>query len=195
MKKVISAIFVLIGFAIVFAACSGDTYADKIKKEEKAIERFKTENNIEVLYKYPDKHKFAENQYYLEPNTGIYIHVIDSGNSDKPTKSPRTNVYLRYDTVYSILDNSVAGYPNFKGLPMYFEYGTPSSYLNYDNSSQMYYFLSQACTIPLELGLGRYAEVSLIVPFANGSYYQQSSYIPYYYSKMQYDFILDQPHE
>ena len=193
MKKLIGAIFALVGVAIIFSACGGETYADKLKKEEKAIERFKTENNIEVLYKYPDKHKFAENQYFLEPTTGIYIHVIDSGNKDKPTN--KTSVYLRYDTIFNILDNSVGGYPNFVGSPMYFEYGNPTSYMSYDASSQMYYFLSQACVIPLEFGLGRYAEVKLIVPFANGSSYQQGAYEPYFYSRLQYDFQLDVPHE
>lgn len=196
MKKIISAIFAVMGFAILFSACGGETYADKLKKETKAINRFLDENNINVLRTYPDKHKFAENDYYLEPTSGIYIHVVDSGGKDKPTTNPKTNVYLRYDTIYSLLDNSIVGYPNLNSaVPMTFEYGNPSTYIATNNSSQEYYYLSQGCVIPLELGLGRNAVVKLIIPFSNGSYYQQSSYVPCYYTMLHYDFILDKPNE
>lgn len=200
MRKIIVTIFALMGFAILFSACGGETYADKLKNERKAIDRFIDANGIRVLNKYPDKHQFAENEYYLEPSTGIYIHVIDSGIKDKPSKEDRTQIFLRYDTIYNVLDDSKQADSNFSGVAMSFEYGSPKTYYGSDYSSsvysaQLYYFLSQACVIPLELGLGKYAEVKLIVPFASGSTYQQSSYVPFFYSRLQYNFLLDQPEE
>jgi len=200
MRKFIVAIFTLMGFAILFSACGGETYADKLKKESKAINRFIDENGIKVLNKYPDKHQFADNEYYYESSTGIYIHVIDSGGKDKPSKESRTQIYLRYGPIYDMLDNSDVSGSNFTGVAMSFEYGNSNTYYGTDYSSsvysaQLYYFLSQACVIPLELGLGKYAEVKLIVPFASGSTYQQSGYIPLYYSRLQYNFMLDQPEE
>ena len=199
MRKIIVTVFALMGFAILFSACGGETYADKLKKESKAINRFIDDNGIKVLYKYPDKHQFAENEYYLEPSTGIYVHVIDSGIKDKPSKTDRTQIFLRYDAIYDMLENKDVSGSNFSGVAMSFEYGTSSTYYGTDYSTtytaQMYYFLSQACVIPLELGLGKYAEVKLIVPFASGSSYQQGSYVPLYYSRLQYNFLLDQPEE
>ncbi|MBB4035039.1 hypothetical protein GGR21_000928 [Dysgonomonas hofstadii] len=199
MRKIIVTIFALMGFAILFSACGGETYADKLKKESKAINRFIDDNGIKVLYTYPDKHQFAENEYYLEPSTGIYVHVIDSGIKDKPSKENKTQIFLRYDAIYDMLENTDVSGSNFSGVAMSFEYGTSSTYYSTDYSTtytaQMYYFLSQACVIPLELGLGKYAEVKLIVPFASGSTYQQSSYVPLYYSRLQYNFLLDQPEE
>ncbi len=198
MKKIIIAITTLACFAILFSACGGETYADKLKKQEKSINRFIDANGIKVLNSYPDKHQFAENEFYLEPNTGVYIHVIDSGQKDKPKF--KTEIILRFDTIYNILDNSVESRPNFTGVSMNFIYGQPTSYYGYDYSSslyaaQMYSFMSQACVIPLDLGLGKYAEVKLIVPFESGSTYQQGSYVPLYFSKLQYNFVLDQPNE
>ncbi len=200
MRKIIGAIFAFISFAIIFSACGGETYADKLKKESKAINRFIDKNGIEVLKTYPDKHQFAENQYYEDPKTGIYIHVIDSGNSEKPSKSKKTNVYLRYVNIFDMLnDTDTLAKSNQQGVYMYFQYGLPNTYMSNSTATvyaqQMYYFLSQACVIPLDYGLGNNAEVSLIVPFANGSTYQQKYYIPMYYERLMYRFTNALPEE
>jgi hypothetical protein len=199
MKKIISFIFATKAFAIIFTACGGETYADKLKKEEKAINRFIDAQGIKVLYTYPDKHQFAENEFFLDAS-GVYFQVVDSGGKDKPSKiDPKTDIYLRYDSIYELLENTVIANPNYSGIYMTFKYGDSNSYSSTDYSStytsQMYYFLSPACVIPLEYGIGKNATVRLIVPFASGSTVQLSSYTPYYYSLLRYDFTLDVPHE
>ena len=193
MRKIFSLIFAFIGFAVLFSACKGETYTDKLNNEKKAIGRFIDANGIKVLNTYPDKHRFAENEYFKDSSTGIYIHVIDSGNHEKPTKMPKTNIQLRYDSVYNLLDNSVLLSPNLNGMYMQFTYGDASTYYSTDYSSsiytyQMYYFLSQACVMPLEYGLGNNAEIKLIVPFETGSTYQKSYYTPIYFSSLIYRF-------
>ena len=60
---------------------------------------------------------------------------------------------------------------------------------------QMYRFLSQACVVPLDHGIGNNAEVSLIVPFASGSTLQQASYVPLYYQVLKYRFTNPVPEE
>ncbi|MDH6309774.1 hypothetical protein M2451_002042 [Dysgonomonas sp. PFB1-18] len=200
MKKIISFIFAMMAFAIVFTACGGETYADKLKKEEKAINRFIDAQDIKVLRTYPDKHKFADNEFFLDESTGVYFQVVDSGGKDKPSKTdPKTDIYLRYDTIYDLLDNEVIANPNYSGIYMTFKYGDPGTYSSKDYSStytsQMYYFMSPACVIPLEYGLGKNATVRLIIPFASGSTVQMSTYTPYFYSLLRYDFTLDVPHE
>ncbi|MBK5722021.1 DUF4827 family protein [Dysgonomonas sp. Marseille-P4677] len=200
MKKIISVIFALMGFAILFSACGGETYADKLKKETKAINRFIDANGIKVLNEYPSNNVFAENEYYKDANTGVYIRVINPGNDDKPSREKKTDVYLRYENILNMLnENDTLATSNQQGVYMTFKYGMSSTYTGASSSSlygsQMYYFLSQACVIPLDHGLGNNAEVSLIVPFASGSTYQQTAYVPLYYQTLKYRFTNDEPEE
>lgn len=196
MKKIIGAIFTFISVAIIFSACGGETYADKLRKEKKGIERFINDNKITVRGTYPVDHKFADNEYYLDENTGVYFRVINPGNDDKPEKG-KTDVYLRYENILNLLnENDTLALNNFQGAYMTFRYGNSSSYTGTGTSTtyqyQMYYFLSQACVLPLDQGLGNGAEVSLIVPFANGSTYQQANYVPMFYGRLKYSFLLDE---
>lgn len=200
MKKIIGVIFALMGFAILFSACGGETYADKLKKETKAIDRFIDANGIKVLYEYPSNNVFAENEYFKDVNTGVYIRVINAGNDEKPSKARKTDVYLRYENIINLLSGDTLVDNNQKSVYMTFKYGVPSTYTFPTSSSiyyqnQMYGFLSQACVMPLDHGLGNNAEVSLIVPFASGSTYQQASYVPLYYQVLRYRFTNPVPNE
>lgn len=197
MRKIIGAIFTFMGLAIIFSACGGETYADKLKKEKKGIERFINDNNITTRGTYPTDHKFADNEYYLDENTGVYFRVIDPGDESKLPVKGKTDVYLRYENILNLLnENDTIAANNFQGTFMTFRYGNTSTYMGSGTSTtyqlQMYYFLSQACVLPLEQGLGNGAEVSLIVPFANGSTYQQANYIPMFYGRLRYQFTLDE---
>lgn len=194
MRKIIGAIFTFMGLAIVFSACGGETYADKLKKEKQSIERFINDNKITTRGTYPDGHKFADNEYYLDGNTGVYFRVIDPGNNERPIIG-KTNIYLRYDTIRDLLNDKIYG-SNFQG-PNYmsFRYGNKDTYMQSSSYAQEYYFLSQACVLPLERGLGNNAEVSLIVPFMNGSNFQQLNYTPYFYKRLRYQFTLDETEE
>lgn len=198
MRKIIGFIFAFLAIAIVFAACGGETYSDKLKKEEKAINKFLSENKISVLNKYPDSGVFAENEYFKDPTTGVYIHVVNPGTDDKPTKG-KTTVYLRYSNIINMLTgDTVAKSNKTQGMDLYymdFIYGNTSTYYNslYSTTQdyQEYSFLSQGCVLPLDYGLGNKAEVKLIIPFVNGSVMQQASYIPLYYGSLKYTFIND----
>ena len=196
MRKVIGVISAFMGLAIMFAACSKDSYADKLEKEEKAINQFIKEQGFSIIDEYPASRVFADKQYFKYPDTGIYIHVIDSGDTDKIIKGDV--VYMRYydtrllisepDSTYS---NDKQNYDEFAAL--YFTYGNSGSYTSSDYSTYiplspyMYTFLSPGCARPLDYNLGDGAEVSILVPFANGSYYQQySNYEPIFYGRLKY---------
>lgn len=197
MKNIVGVIVALMGFAIAFSACGGETYADKLKKEEKAINRFIDENDIKILYDYPENNVFAENEFYKDKTTGVYIHVIDPGNEERPSKERRTDIYLRYDTVYNLLTDGVESEPNWKNdSPMSFKYGVSTTYYNSTNIyAPSYYLLSQGCVVPLDHNLGNNAEVKLIIPFENGAAAQQSAYKPLYFSRLRYTFTLDSAQE
>lgn len=200
MKKIISVIFALMGLTLLFSACGGETYADKLKQETKAINRFIDANGIKVLTEYPSDNVFAENEYYKDPDMGVYIRVINPGNDEKPSKERKTDVYLRYENILNMLnENDTIATNNQQGIYMTFKYGVSSTYTGTSTTSlyqsQMYYFLSQACVVPLDHGIGNNAEVSLIVSFASGSTYQQASYAPLYYQVLKYRFTNPVPEE
>ena len=196
MRKIIGLISAFIGLAIIFAACSKDSYADKLEKEEKAIKQYVKEQGFNIIDEYPASRVFGDKQYFKDPDTGIYIHVIDSGSKDKIKKGDI--VYMRYyDTRFlmsepdSTYTNDKQNYDEFAALS--FTYGNSSTYISSDYSSviplssYMYTFLSPGCARPLDFNLGDRAEVSILVPFANGSYYQQySSYEPIFFGRLKY---------
>lgn len=195
MRKIVGVIFALMALVILFSACGSETYADKLKKEKKAINRFIDAQGIKVLSEYPSDNVFAENEYYKDPDTGVYFRVIDPGNDEKPSKERKTDIYLRYNNIINLLTGDTVVKSNQQGLYMTFKYGVPSTYTNSGTSTQLYSFLSQACVIPLDHDLGNNAKVSLIVPFSSGSTSQQASYIPLFYETLSYRFINDKPVE
>lgn len=190
MKKLIGVILSLIVLSASFAACDSETYTDKLNDEKKAIDKFIKNNGIKVVHDFPEK--FEDNVFFKEPKTGVYIHVIKWGDKDKPSKDRRTEVFLRYDSIYNLLNNEAeSGAPNWTAEdPFSFKYGDASTY---SSSSSVYYasyyFLSQGCVIPLDYDLGNNAEVKLIIPFESGSTSQVSNYKPLYYSRLKYTFV------
>lgn len=195
MKKLIG-IILSVTFIACFFACDTETYTDKLNKERKAIEKFIADNDIDVVYEFPEG-PFKENVYFKDRDTGIYIHVVDPGNDERPTKDPRTPVYLRYDTVYNLVDMTPEAYPNITSEGgVSFRYGNSNTYTSTSSSSSAaYVVLSQGCVIPLDYGLGNNAVIKLIVPFESGSTYQLDNYKTLYFSRLKYRFVLDKPEE
>lgn len=196
MRKLIGLIIACIALTTCFFACKSETYADKLKKERKAIEKFIDDNNIKVIHEYPNGGVFAENEFFKDETTGVYIQVINPGNEERPIKG-KTDIYLRYDSIYDLLTKKVEANPSWNNeSPMTFRYGISNTYYNSSNIySSSYYLLSQGCVVPLDYGLGNKAEVRLIVPFENGATAQQSAYKPLYFSRLRYTFTLDETKE
>ncbi|MBD8388738.1 DUF4827 family protein [Dysgonomonas sp. BGC7] len=196
MKKIIYVIFALVGLFVVFSSCKGDSYAKKLEQEKKAIDNFISDNNIDVITQYPADHKFADNQYF-KSSTGAYYRVIDPGNDERPI-SGKTDVYVRYDSVYNMLTNSIYAETNSEGnTAMLFTFGREETYYSVNQYAQEYYLLSNGTVEPFLKGLGNDAEVSIIVPFLSGlgSTYQGQAYVPFFYKRLRYHFLLDQTHE
>ena len=190
MKKIINVIFALIALAAVVSACSGDSYQKRLDKEKKAIKNFLSDNEIEVIKTYPEDHIFDDNQYYLESGTGVYFRVIYPGKLTDTLKSDlKTKVSLRFDSVYLMVSNSYEqGNDNNNHYELTFTYGDSQTYSGGTSYGINWTFMSPSLVLPLQKGLGAGAEVSIIVPFVNGSSYQQSAYEPYHFSKVKYRF-------
>lgn len=190
MKKLIYFISITIGLVVVSVGCSGDSYQKRLDKEKKAIS--KAVEGYEILYTYPENHKFDKDQYYLEGSTGVYIQVVDPGDLNEIPKDigNKQRMFLRFDSVRSMVSDSwQTGNIDQDVLPMQFEYLNESTYTSSGGYTLEYYFMSPALVLPLEKRVGNGAIVNIIVPFVNGSSYQSgSSYEPYHFMGLRYTF-------
>ena len=194
MKNIFSWVLGLVVVVLATTSCSSsETYADKLKEERKQIDRFLSAQGFEVLSSYPADSVFKENQFFRDPDTGVYINVIDSGNGKRASATDLADVYFRfYDTATLPVDNSTIDKTNGDAggsQPVSFIYGNSNSYTSTNTSSYYnYIYLSPGVTVPLKY-VGEGAVVRLIVPFAQGSYYQSLSYQAIYYGRLKYEKI------
>lgn len=191
MKKLISSIFTLLVLSLLIAACSGDSYGKRLDKEKKAIKNFIADNGIKVIREYPADHKFAENEYYLEGSTGVYLRVVDPGDYKNALgKEEILDVTLWFDSVRLLVSSDTSVWGN-RGNDIKFTYGMPGTYIESQTQGTVkYYYMSPACVLPLteKVGVGSGAIVDLIVPFVNGSAYQRSAYEPFKFTRIHYTY-------
>lgn len=194
MKKLIGGILAILTLVILFPSCDNtESYADKVKKERKNIKNFIAQNNIDVIYEYPEGGKFKDNEFFY--TSGIYMQVVDPGNENIKVRDPNefyTVVNVRFketrilpDTItYNNLDNG-------SYLPIEFKYGNVNTYLNSSKSNRdAYIFLSPALATPLKY-VGDEGIVKLLIPFSQGSHYQQyENYGATYMGYVKYKIIL-----
>lgn len=188
MRKVIGFIFAFVGLAIAFTACSGDTLADKMSSERKAINRFIDSEGIIVTNKFPTDSVFPEKVFYKDPDTGVYIRIISRGTGDRADIAKKPYVYVRFADGRFFGSSDTITYSNIwqgeTGNLIRFKYGDTDTYTNTSSSTFAYSFLSPACVLPLQY-VSNGGEVSLIVPYASGSTYQNSQYQPLYYGRLR----------
>lgn len=192
MKKTIFLVFTSICAIIAISSCSKTvTYADKLKDERKAISRFLSDHDIDVLDKFPADSTFAKNEYFKDENTGVYFRVDNWGTGEKV--ADKADVFLRYteDNILLVSDDTI---PGNLGHDYWIRvtYGDESTYMKStvtdkgDNFSM--YLLSAGSILPLKYGVRHGGIVSLIIPFSSGSYIQQYQYEPIFIEELRYRF-------
>ena len=114
-----------------------ETYGDKKKKEREAIEKFISENNINVI----DENQFeaqglttdtAQNQYVRMSRTGVYMQIVRKGCGSMLEENKSVNIICRF-TEFNILADSIL-LSNL--LPSFYIYD--SSVGSYVDASQYY---------------------------------------------------------
>lgn len=196
MKKNILLVFTLICTIIAISSCSKtETYADMLKKERRAIDFIRDSLDISVLNKMPERgYEFADNEFYKDENTGVYIRVINWGEGEEIEE--RTTVYLRYwgsnlllRTKENITGNIA---PKAWIKTIYYTDLDPNKYIiaNPTTIGEQYamYLLSVGSMLPLKFDVRHGGSVSLIVPFSSGSSLQLSQYEPMYIEELRYEF-------
>lgn len=194
MRKLFYIIFSVMALSAILASCNnGETYAERLEKEKKAIKRFINDNGIITLNSFPADSIFGEKEYYLHPS-GTYIRVIKYGDkSRKATQNPTTDIQMRASAHFigDTLQYSNFGQSNSANwVP--FTFGNTDtysgSYSQMNNNGREYYkyiFMSVPCTLSLDY-VGDQGEVSLIVPFVNGSAAQTANYKALYFDRIRY---------
>lgn len=193
MRKIFPLFCLIVGLAIFTGSCSkSDSYAERLKQEKKSINRFIADNKIVVLDLYPANSKFAENEFYRDPNTGVYVNVVDTGNGKRVIPEKRSEVYMRFSDTHILSDTTKFSNDESNNAPLSFIYGVAATYMG-TSSSDYYtqYFMSSALVAPLS-HVGEGGVVRLIVPFTQGSYYQMyTNRVPFYYGKVKYTKIYN----
>lgn len=157
-----------------------------INAQDRAIEKFIHDNNIEVLDEYPANGVFKENQFVHLDNK-VYMNVVDSGNGTRAV-AYKTTVLARFKGNFMVTDT--VSFENFSSwkFPVEFKYTNYSTAV--DNNAYNV-FLSEGLNTPLKY-VGDRARVKLIVPFQAGStigsYSQQSSGTAIYFDLVTYQF-------
>lgn len=184
MKLFNSIVLILVSLFILTTSCNNrKTYADRLKDERKAIDLFIAKNNIEVLREFPANGEFDDNDFYRDPNSGVYFNIIDYGDSAiKPQW--REKIYIRFKGLHYFATGDTILYSNYQStLPEELKYYGPvnSTTLSaYSNSTAGW-------AVPLSY-VGHRGKVKLIVPFEMGSSYDKDQFTPTYYEQVEYRF-------
>lgn len=187
-KKTYCIIFCLLGLALVGTSCNKrKTYAELLKDETRAIEKFILENKLVILDEFPENLVFKPNEFYRDPATGVYFNIIVPGDTAHKVKI-REEVYVRFSGLrYFTSSNDTTEYSNDNPITNPF----PETFIyrgavNVSNRS-LYSGTTPGWVVPLTY-IGHTGVVKMIVPFNMGSSSDQQSYSTTYYGNVKYRF-------
>lgn len=199
MKKLILFILSFVMVSVLFEACDDmESYADKLKKESRAIQNLIRDSNITVItqqqFLRQDCTTNLDRNEFVQTPSGVYMQVIDKG-SDNPADTVQNNdILLVRFTEWRLHQDSVAPIRVLSNLALpyvvdEFRYiKTPSTVSGIFKSGLMYSNYSNEVVpagwlVPLDY-VRDGASVKLIVPSKMGHTTAQGyTYAYYYYIK------------
>ena len=176
------------GLALVSTSCNKRrTYAEILKDETRAIEKFIQENKLVVLDEFPASLIFRTNEFYRDPATGVYFNIIEPGDTASKVKEGE-EVYVRFIGLrYFTSSNDTTEYSNLDPIrspfPESLTYRGPVTVMN----RSLYSGTTPGWAVPLTY-VGHAGRVKMIIPFNMGSQSDQQSYSTTYYDNIQYRF-------
>lgn len=188
MKKTRYIVLFLLGFMLIGVSCNKrKTYAEILKDENKAIEKFISQNKLVILDEFPANSTFKPNEFYRDPATGVYYNIIDKGDESTVDKVKEgEEIYVRFSGLrYFASKNDTIEYSNNDPIrspfPETIIYRGPVTVRN----RSLYSTPGWAVPLPR---IGHTGKVKLIVPFNMGSQSDQQSYSTTYYENVTYRF-------
>ena len=166
----------LIAITALWTGCNKTkTYAEKLKDEKKAIERFIDKNNIKVLKKMPADSVFESNEF-LKTEEGLYLNVINWRYFPENNDSIKAGdeVAVRAKRVHEFMTKDIASYNWNANYPDIFKYD-PSRI--------------EGGTYPLAWDIAikyvnNYALVKMIIPSVISSKYYREYVTPIYFDSL-----------
>jgi hypothetical protein len=173
MKKIRIFLALLPFMSLIINSCdSGLTYAEQLDEQKKAIQGYIRDSGIQVVKTIPTEVPWPDKVYYLT-ETGLYIHVIDTGLVVKTSIPENTQIMVRYRETY--LDGE-ENYNNMNSSvdPVTLYYGNVSTKSSDEDCDAWHEALDY---------VGDKGHVTMIVPAAIGwaIYTTTSSLTPMFY--------------
>lgn len=181
MKISISHIFIIpTVLSFLFVSCEkGESYAELLKKEEKAVNWYLSGESVET--KIPSDSIFIEGEdapfYRMNEDGTVYMRVVNSGDSeDRPQKGDR--VYFRFSRM-NLRNFYEAGVSTWIGNSSDLSASTaPTSFIYGNYSLASSYQYGTGIQLPMDY-LGYNSRVRLVVKSQAGFYSEQSQCLPY----------------
>lgn len=183
--------FLAAAMLIVSASCNKTkTYADYLKDESRAINRFISKNNITVLEEFPENGVFTANQFFRDPASGVYYNIISYGDTTNRIKEGE-EIYIRFSGLTYFMDNDTLKYnnenPNTSPFPQTVVYRGPLTIA----TKSFYEDSSPGWIAPIRY-VGHAGSVKMLIPSSMGFSYDRNAstgrYQAAYYEKVEYRF-------
>jgi len=175
----------IVVFLILFTSCQDrKTYADYLKDESRAIERFIAQNNISVLERFPSNGQFGDNEFYKDAITGVYYHITSYGDTTQRVMLGE-EVYIRFKGLSYFMSDDTTKFNNFD--PNVSPFPQTLIFRGEVNQTTSGYYETPGWMVPVPI-IGHKAVVKMIVPFEMGSSYDRSQYQATYYDHVEYRF-------
>lgn len=178
--KTLKYTFFLIATALMLPSCEkGESYADMLKKEEKAVNWYLSGEYVET--EIPSDSIFITGEdapfYKMDEDGSVYMKVIDSGDlDDKPESGDR--VYFRFSRM-NLRNFYEADIETWVGNSSDLNSTTPSTSFIFENYTlQSSYQYGTGIQLPLKY-LGYNSRVRLVLKASAGFFSEQSQCLPY----------------
>jgi hypothetical protein len=183
-----------------------ETYAEQIKKENNAINKFIKDKGIKVISETEFAQKdsttdVSQNEYVLIKSSGVYMQIVRKGCGEKIKNGETVTVICRFTETNimqdkEVLDNAHSYY--YATLPdkMSVKNTSGTFSASFDPMSSLMYETYRSASVPagwltpmtfIKIGRPEKAEdeiakVNLIVPHTQGQSYASSEVIPFFYT-------------
>jgi len=160
----------LLGVLLLEAGCSGTTYSDLRKKEDKLIANYISRNNLVVLTEEPDSaHVWAEKEYYKVPGyDNFYYHLLQKGDTAQEIVT-NDLIVARYKK-FSLEENAdtLSYWTTLdQAYPLEFHYGntTECDIVAWHLAIKMMKFADSQCEILVPSKLGSSNDQTTVTPY------------------------------
>ncbi len=201
MKRLLFAVFVVLGMIGLSSCHDTETYADQKKKERAAIKQFIEKQGINVIseaeFRKDSITDVSKKEFVLFENTGVYMQIVRKGVGEKLKNGESANVLCRYNE-YNLLTDSLISSNNllyYSSLPDKMAVTNTLGTFNATFISGVMRNWYNTTSVPAGwltplsyINLGRLvneddqlAKVNLIVPHSQGTSTATASVYPCYY--------------